>query len=93
VEVHRFYLDRLLKEKKKALKFAYRDRRQRKEIYVAWITRINAAARVYNLNYSQFIYKFKQLNIHVNRKWLAQFAVRDSKCSTNLFKWSSKHYL
>jgi ribosomal protein L20 len=41
----------------KALKFAYRDR-QKKEIYVALITRINAAARVYNLNYSQFIYKF-----------------------------------
>jgi large subunit ribosomal protein L20 len=32
--------------KMKALKFAYR-RRQKKEIYVAWITRINAAARVY----------------------------------------------
>jgi large subunit ribosomal protein L20 len=50
--------------KMKALKFAYRDRRQRKEISL-WITRINAAARVYNLNYSQFIYKFKQLNIHI----------------------------
>jgi large subunit ribosomal protein L20 len=60
--------------KMKALKFAYRDVVKRKEIYVAWITRINAAARVYNLNYSQFIYKFKQLNIHVNRKWLAQFS-------------------
>jgi ribosomal protein L20 len=51
-------------------KFAYRDRRQKKEIYVALITRMQR--RVYNLNYSQFIYKFKQLNIHVNRKWLAQ---------------------
>jgi ribosomal protein L20 len=46
----------------KALKFAYRDRRQKKDLR-SWITRINAA-RVYNLNYSQFIYKFKQLNIH-----------------------------
>jgi large subunit ribosomal protein L20 len=39
----------------KALKFAYRDRRQRKDLRSLWITRINAAARVYNLNYSQFI--------------------------------------
>jgi ribosomal protein L20 len=49
--------------------------------------------RVYNLNYSQFIYKFKQLNIHVNRKWLAQLQLEIQNCSTNLFKWSSKHYL
>jgi ribosomal protein L20 len=66
---------------------------KRKEIYVVLITRINAAARVYNLNYSQFIYKFKQLNIHVNRKWLAQLQLEIQNCSTNLFKWSSKHYL
>lgn len=66
--------------KMKALKFAYRDRRQKKrDLRSLWITRINAAVRGYNLNYSQFIYKFKQANIHVNRKWLAQFAIRDSK--------------
>jgi large subunit ribosomal protein L20 len=39
----------------KALKFAYRDRRQKKRDLRSLITRINAAARVYNLNYSQFI--------------------------------------
>jgi large subunit ribosomal protein L20 len=79
--------------KMKALKFAYRDRRQKKrDLRSLWITRINAAARVYNLNYSQFIYKFKQLNIHVNRKWLAQSQL-EIQNFTNLFKWSSKHYL
>jgi large subunit ribosomal protein L20 len=66
--------------KMKALRFSYRDRRQRKrDLRSLWITRINAATRFYKLNYSQFIYKLKQLNIHTNRKWLAQFAVRDSK--------------
>ena len=66
--------------KMKALKFAYRDRRQKKRNQRSlWITRINAAARIYDLSYSQFIYKLKQLNIQVNRKWLAQVAVRDSK--------------
>nr|YP_009538365.1 ribosomal protein L20 [Capsosiphon fulvescens]AWX64054.1 ribosomal protein L20 [Capsosiphon fulvescens]AYV89971.1 ribosomal protein L20 [Capsosiphon fulvescens] len=66
--------------KMKALKFAYRDRRQKKRnLRSLWITRINAAARIYDLNYSQLIYKLKQLNIQVNRKWLAQFAIRDSK--------------
>ena len=66
--------------KMKALRFSYRDRRQRKRaLRSLWITRINAAARRSNLNYNQLIYKFKQLNIHINRKWLAQLAVRDSK--------------
>lgn len=66
--------------KMKALKFAYRDRRNKKRDFRSlWITRINAATRNYDINYSQFIYKFKQLNIQINRKWLAQFAIRDSK--------------
>lgn len=66
--------------KMKALRFSYRDRKQRKrDLRSLWITRINAATRLYNLNYSQFVYKLKQLNIHINRKWLAQLAVRDSK--------------
>lgn len=73
--------------KMKALRFSYRDRRQRKrDLRGLWITRINAAARLYNLNYSQFIYKLKQLNIHINRKWLAQLAVRDSKVFDQLMQ-------
>nr|YP_009367414.1 ribosomal protein L20 [Sarcinofilum mucosum]ARK14422.1 ribosomal protein L20 [Sarcinofilum mucosum] len=73
--------------KMKALRFSYRDRRQRKrDLRGLWITRINAAARLYNLNYSQFIYKLKQLNIHINRKWLAQLAVRDSKIFDQLIQ-------
>jgi large subunit ribosomal protein L20 len=51
--------------KMKALKFAYRDRRQKKEIYVVFD--YYQCCGVYNLNYSQFIYKFKQLNIHISK--------------------------
>jgi large subunit ribosomal protein L20 len=71
----------------KALRFSYRDRRQRKrDLRSLWITRINAAARLYDLNYSRFTYKLKQLNIHINRKWLAQLAVRDSKVFDQLIQ-------
>jgi large subunit ribosomal protein L20 len=73
--------------KMKALCFAYRDRRQRKrDLRGLWISRINAAARLYNLNYSQFIYKLKQFNIHINRKWLAQLAIRDQIVFQELLK-------
>lgn len=73
--------------KMKALRFAYRDRRKRKrDLRGLWIARINAAARLYDLNYSQLIYKLKQLNIHINRKWLAQLAVRDQEVFYELIK-------
>lgn len=73
--------------KMKALRFSYRDRRQRKrDLRSLWITRINAAARRSNLNYNQFIYKLKQFNIIINRKWLAQLAIRDSKVLDALFQ-------
>jgi ribosomal protein L20 len=52
----------------KALKFAYRDRRQKNAIYVVFGLP-NAGTPIYNLNYSH-IYKFKQLNIHINRNGL-----------------------
>jgi large subunit ribosomal protein L20 len=73
--------------KMKALRFSYRDRRRRKrDLRQLWITRINAATRLYHLNYNQFIYQLKQLNIHINRKWLAQLAVRDQDVFYELVK-------
>nr|AWX53358.1 ribosomal protein L20 [Halochlorococcum sp. NIES-1838] len=73
--------------KMKALVFAYRDRRRKKrDLRGLWITRINSAARLYDLNYSQLIYKLKQLNIIINRKWLAQLAVRDTQIFQQLIK-------
>lgn len=58
--------------------YAYRDRRsRRRDMRRLWITRINAAARLNGLSYSRFIYGLKQANIALDRKVLADIAVRD----------------
>jgi large subunit ribosomal protein L20 len=62
----------------KALRNAYRDRRKKKRDFRRlWITRINAAARINGISYSQLIGKLKNANIDINRKMLAQLAVID----------------
>ncbi|MCS6870887.1 MAG: 50S ribosomal protein L20 [Anaerolineae bacterium] len=63
----------------KSLWYAYRDRRQRRrQLRQLWITRINAAARLNGVKYSHFIYALKQANIQLDRKMLADIAVRDA---------------
>jgi large subunit ribosomal protein L20 len=58
--------------------YAYRDRRTRKRDFRRlWITRINAAARLHELSYSEFIHGIQAAGIEVNRKMLADIAVRD----------------
>ena len=58
--------------------YAYRDRRnRRRDMRRLWITRINAATRQNGLSYSRFIYGLKQANIGLDRKVLADMAVRD----------------
>ena len=62
----------------KSLAYAYRDRRARKgDMRRLWIQRINAAARIYGLSYSQLVASLKMRGITVNRKMLADLAVRD----------------
>ncbi len=62
----------------KAGQYAYRDRRQRKRQFRSlWIVRINAAARENGLSYSRFIDGLKKANVEVDRKVLADLAVRD----------------
>ncbi|NPV84382.1 MAG: 50S ribosomal protein L20 [Anaerolineae bacterium] len=62
----------------KSLWYAYRDRRVRKrDLRKLWIARINAAARQNGLNYSRLIFLMKKANINLNRKMLADLAVRD----------------
>ncbi len=62
----------------KALYYQYRDRRLRKrEFRRLWIARINAAVRAYGLNYSRFMYGIKKAGIELDRKILADIAVRD----------------
>ena len=62
----------------KADSYAYRDRRNRKRDFRRlWITRINAAARECGMSYSQFIHGIAQAGIELDRKVLADIAVRD----------------
>jgi large subunit ribosomal protein L20 len=62
----------------KADAYAYRDRRNRKRDFRRlWITRINAAARESGMSYSQFIHGMALANITLDRKVLADIAVRD----------------
>ena len=63
----------------KSLWYAYRDRRaRRRDLRRLWITRINAAARINGLSYSRLIYGLKKANIELDRKMLADLAVRDA---------------
>jgi large subunit ribosomal protein L20 len=62
----------------KADSYAYRDRRNRKRDFrKLWITRINAAARLNGMSYSQFMHGIKLAGIELDRKVLADIAVRD----------------
>jgi len=64
----------------KSLWYSYRDRRTRKrELRRLWIARINAAARINGTTYSRLIHAMKSARILVNRKMLADLAVREPK--------------
>lgn len=61
----------------KGLLYAYRDRKNKKRDFRSiWIQRINAAVREYGLVYSQFMSCLRSANIKLNRKMLAEIAVR-----------------
>jgi large subunit ribosomal protein L20 len=61
-----------------ALDYSYRHRRERKgDFRRLWVARINAAARARGLTYSQFMAGLKRSNIEIDRKMLAEMAVKD----------------
>jgi large subunit ribosomal protein L20 len=69
----------------RAGQFAYEHRRTRKRDFRRlWITRINAAARINGLSYSTLISGLKRAHIDVNRKLLADLAVRDTAAFAKL---------
>ena len=71
----------------KAGLYAYRDRRQRKRQFRRlWIIRINAAARLNGLSYSQFISKLKEKGIDLDRKILADMAMNEPNTFKELVK-------
>ncbi|MFH1675179.1 MAG: 50S ribosomal protein L20 [Pseudomonadota bacterium] len=62
----------------RALRYAYRDRRQRKRDFrKLWIVRINAAARLHNLSYSRLMDGLKKAKVVLDRKSLAEIAIFD----------------
>jgi large subunit ribosomal protein L20 len=71
----------------KAGQYAYRDRRQRKRQFRAlWIVRINAGAREFGLSYSRFMDGLKKASVEIDRKVLADLAVRDKEAFAELAK-------
>ena len=69
----------------RSLKFAYRDRRQRKrQFHRLWIVRINAAARENGLSYSRLMNGLKRAGVEVDRKILANLAMSDPKAFSEI---------
>jgi large subunit ribosomal protein L20 len=69
----------------KSLKYAYRDRRQRKrQFHRLWIARINAAARQNGLSYSRLMHGLRQASVEVDRKILADLAITDPQAFSEL---------
>jgi len=63
----------------RGMAYAYRDRRKKKgDFRSLWITRINAAARMHDLSYSRLMAGLKKAGVEINRKVLADLAVRDA---------------
>jgi large subunit ribosomal protein L20 len=78
--------------KLKSLHYAYRDRRQkRRQFRRLWIMRINAAARLSGLSYSRFVYGLKAAGVELDRKTLADLAVRDAETFRKIAALSQQH--
>ena len=71
----------------RALQYAYRDRRNKKrDLRGLWITRINAAARENGTTYGKLIHSLKNAGVEIDRKILAELAVKEPKAFTALVK-------
>ena len=69
----------------KAMAHSFAGRKQTKRAYRRlWIVRINAAARMNNISYSQFMNGLKKADININRKMLAELAVNDMNAFASL---------
>ena len=73
-KLHRAAKEQVLR----SLAFSYRDRRRKKRVFRRlWVARIGAAARQNGLSYNQFVHGLKVAGLDLNRKILADIAVRD----------------
>ena len=75
----------------RAARYAYRDRRQKKgDFRRLWITRINAAARLHEMSYSRLMNGLRKAGVEINRKVLADLAVRDPEAFGQLAEVAKK---
>ncbi|ACI99700.1 50S ribosomal protein L20 [Rhodospirillum centenum] len=80
-----------LERVEKALRYAYRDRRNRKRDFRGlWIQRINAGARLHGLTYSKFMHGLKRAGIEVDRKVLSDIAAREPESFKALVEQAQK---
>lgn len=71
----------------RSLCYAFRDRKRKKRDFRRlWITRINAACRIYGVSYSRFMHALKVADIQLDRKVLADMAMNDSKAFEKVLK-------
>ncbi len=76
----------------RSLWYAYRDRRQRRrQLRRLWIQRINAAARMNGMKYSQLVYGLKRAGIELDRKSLASIAVHDAGTFSQIADAARQH--
>ena len=74
-----------------SLKYAYRDRRNlKREMRKLWIARINAAARMHDISYSNLMHGLKVAGININRKMLSEIAIHDEKGFENIVNSAKK---
>ena len=80
-----------LQRVEKALRYAYRDRRNKKRDFRSlWIQRINAAAREHGLTYARFMDGVHKAGIAIDRKVLAEIAVNDAAAFKSVFDQAKK---
>jgi len=81
----------MMEARKRALQFAFRDRKVRKrEFRRLWIARISAACRLNGTRYARFIEGLKALNVEMNRKMLSELAIHDPQAFTDLVEQATK---
>ncbi|QCI25893.1 50S ribosomal protein L20 [Buchnera aphidicola] len=76
----------------KAGQYAYRDRKQKKRQFrKLWITRINAATRIHQMSYSNFMFGLKKIGMIINRKILSNIAMLDNNTFSFLIQNIKNH--
>ena len=74
-----------------SLRYSYVDRRKlKREMRKLWIARINAAARMNDISYSQLMHGLKLANVNMNRKMLSELAIADAASFTSICDTAKK---